>query len=129
MVRATLAGRATRAAALLALVLPIGPTASAKADDPAVTPAPTAAQQEQLRQRDHLGEQAQRLLDEGKPAEVKLGIEHRERGRANVEVRATLEWPAGLYEASDDWMAWTSGGNPSDLLRPESSAEPEEIPQ
>src|SRR3954464_2401595 len=89
--------------------------------------APTAAQQEQLRQRDHLGEQTRRLLGECRPAEVKLGIEHRERSRANEEAVATLVWLAGLNEARGDRAAWTSGGPPSALARPESSAEPEEI--
>src|SRR4051812_47043869 len=68
MVRSLHARRVTWVGALLPLVLPIGLMTRAGTDDKTVPLAPRTSPPEQLRQRDLLDEQAQRLPDESKPA-------------------------------------------------------------
>src|SRR5262249_30573590 len=98
--------------ACLALALAAGPRASGQAPA-AAKPSPPlpAKQQERLKERDQLGEQANALRAQGKYAEAveavgkMLSIEREVLGQTSEDAIGSLELLARLHQDREDWAA------------------------
>jgi Tetratricopeptide repeat len=104
--------------ACLAVALPAGPRALGQAPA-AARPSPrlTAEQQERLKERDRLAQEAGRLKTHGKlleavrAAEAMLAIEREVLGETSEDAIGSLEVLARLHRDREDWAAAKKAGS------------------